>query len=120
MQRKNDLLEERIVDENMYDLLKIWQPEEAQEMLRRIRAGKDIKSVTENFQGGGLFLQLTSPTASHALLSTSLGATSSNPLVGNTEAGSPGFISLQADYLGSGQRFIHYNPLCVRLTLRSV
>ncbi|RKK79041.1 hypothetical protein BFJ71_g16347 [Fusarium oxysporum] len=119
MQRKNDLLEERIVDhENLYDSLKTRQPEEAQEILRRIRAGKDIKSVTENFQEGGLLLQLTSPMTPHAPLSTRSGATSSNPLAGNTETGSPGFVSSQADYLGSGQRFIHCDPPRARLTSR--
>ncbi|KAF5703908.1 hypothetical protein FMUND_12805 [Fusarium mundagurra] len=92
MQRKNDLLEERIVDhENLYESLQTRQPEEAQEILRRIRAGKDIKSVTENFQEGGQLLQLTSPMASHAPLSKSSGATPSNPVAGNTETGSPGF-----------------------------
>ncbi|RFN51860.1 hypothetical protein FIE12Z_3821 [Fusarium flagelliforme] len=79
IKRKNNLLEERMVDhENLYDSLKTRQPDEAQEILRRIRAGNNIKSVTENFQEGGLLLQLTSPTASHAPLSTSPGATPSN------------------------------------------
>ncbi|EXA30767.1 hypothetical protein FOVG_17870 [Fusarium oxysporum f. sp. pisi HDV247] len=119
MQRKNDLLEERIVEhENLYESLQTRQPEEAQEILRRIRAGKDIKSVTENFQEGGQLLQLTSPMASHAPLSTSSGATPSNPVTGNTETGSLGFVSLQADYLGSGQRFIHCDPPRARLTSR--
>ncbi|KAH7186819.1 hypothetical protein DER44DRAFT_845204 [Fusarium oxysporum] len=107
MQRKNYLLEERIVyHENLYDSLQTWQPEEAQEILRRIRAGKDIKSMTENFQEGGLLVQLTSPTASHAPLLTSPGATSSNPVAGNTATGSPGF------------RFIHCDPPRARLTSR--
>jgi hypothetical protein len=76
--------------------------------------------VTENFQEGGLLLQLTSPTASHAPLSTSPGATPSNHVAGNTATGSPGFVSSQADYLGSGQRFIHCDPPRARLTSRSV
>ncbi|EXK77642.1 hypothetical protein FOQG_17662 [Fusarium oxysporum f. sp. raphani 54005] len=119
MQRKNDLLEERIIyHENLYDSLQTRQPEEAQEIFRRIRAGKDIKSVTENFQEGGLLLQLTSPTASHAPLSTSPGATPLNPVAGNTATGSPGFVSSQADYLGSAQRFIHCDPPRARLTSR--
>jgi hypothetical protein len=121
MQRKNYLLEERIVyHENLYDSLQTRQPEEAQEILRRIRAGKDIKSVTGNFQEGSLLLQLTSPTASHAPLSTIPGATPSNPVAGNTATGSPGFVSSQADCLGSGQRFIHCDPPRARLTSRSV
>ncbi|KAH7477726.1 hypothetical protein FOMA001_g9808 [Fusarium oxysporum f. sp. matthiolae] len=118
MQRKNDLLEERIVDyEHLYDSLKTRQPEEAQEILRWIRAGKGIKSVTENFQGS-LLLQPTFPAASHAPLSTSPDTTPSNPMTRNTATGSPGFASSQAHYLGSEQRFIRCHPPRARLTSR--
>jgi hypothetical protein len=121
MQRNHDLLQERIVyHENLYDSLKGRQPEEAEEILRRVRAGKDIKSVTEDFQEGSLLLQLTSPAASHAPLSTSPGATPSNPVAGNPATGSPGFASSQAHYSGSGQRFIRCHPPRARLTSRSV
>jgi hypothetical protein len=121
MQRKNDLLEERMVNhENLYDSLQRREPEEVQEILRRIRAGNDIKSVTENFQEGCLPFQLASPTASHAPLSTSPGATPSNPVAGNIASGRPGFATSQAPYVGSGQRFIHCVPPHARLTSRSV
>jgi hypothetical protein len=76
--------------------------------------------VTENFQEGGLLLQLTSPTASHAPLSTSPGATPSNTVTENTVTNSLGSASSQAHYLGSGQRFIHCDPPRARLTSRSV
>lgn len=50
--------------EIIYEALRTRQPEEAQEILRRIRAGGDVKSMTEDIEGGNLLLELTSPPAS--------------------------------------------------------
>ncbi|KAI1035524.1 hypothetical protein LB504_005627 [Fusarium proliferatum] len=53
MKRKHDELKERIADhESLYSSLKTREPHETDEILRRIRAGKDIKGVTEDLQGG--------------------------------------------------------------------
>jgi hypothetical protein len=76
--------------------------------------------VTGNFQEEGLILQLTSPAASHAPLSTSPGATPSNPVTGNTATGKPGFATSQKHYQGSERRFIRCHPPCARITSRSV
>jgi hypothetical protein len=46
--------------ENLYDTLRTRQPEEVEEILRRIQAGGDVKSVTEDIQEGNLLLELTS------------------------------------------------------------
>lgn len=64
IKRKLDELQERMVDhENLYETLRTRQPEEAEEVLRRIRAGGDIKSVTEDIEGGNLLLELIAPPA---------------------------------------------------------
>ncbi|KAG5822776.1 hypothetical protein H9Q74_007122 [Fusarium xylarioides] len=53
MKRKHDELQERIVDhESLYSSLKTREPHETDEILRRIRAGKDVKGVTEDLEGG--------------------------------------------------------------------
>ncbi|KAH7118129.1 hypothetical protein B0J13DRAFT_590204 [Dactylonectria estremocensis] len=64
IKRKHDELQERMVDhENLYETLRVRPPEEAEEVLRRIRAGGDIKSMTEDIEGGNLLLELISPPA---------------------------------------------------------
>jgi hypothetical protein len=73
--------------------------------------------VMENFQEGSLLLQLISPQASHAPLSTNPSATPSNPMVATDN---PSFASSQAHYPGSEQRFIRCRPPHARLTSRSV
>ncbi|KAM0370908.1 hypothetical protein ACHAPK_005103 [Fusarium culmorum] len=71
MQRKHDMLEERMVHhEDLYHSLKTRRPDEVEEILHQIQAGKDIMSVMENLEEGSLPLQLTSPQASYAPLST--------------------------------------------------
>ncbi|SPJ78507.1 related to pathway-specific regulatory protein nit-4 [Fusarium torulosum] len=46
-QRKHDLLEERMVHhEDLYDSLKTRRPEEVEDILRQIQAGKDINHLT--------------------------------------------------------------------------
>lgn len=53
MKRKHDELKERIADhESLYSSLKTREPHETDEILRRIRAGKEVKGVTEDLQGG--------------------------------------------------------------------
>ncbi|KAI7760524.1 hypothetical protein LZL87_009408 [Fusarium oxysporum] len=53
MKRKHDELKERIADhESLYSSLKTREPHETDEILRRIRAGKDVKGVTGDLQGG--------------------------------------------------------------------
>ncbi|KAF5609878.1 pathway-specific regulatory nit-4 [Fusarium subglutinans] len=52
MKRKHDELKERMTDhERLYSSLKTRDPHETDEILRRIRAGKDVKGVTEDLQG---------------------------------------------------------------------
>ncbi|RKK65579.1 hypothetical protein BFJ69_g16157 [Fusarium oxysporum] len=64
IKRKYDELQERMVDhEKLYDTLSARQPEEVEEILRRIQAGGDVKSVTEDIQEGDLLLELTSSPA---------------------------------------------------------
>jgi hypothetical protein len=46
--------------EKLYDTLRTRQPVEVEEILRRIQAGGDVKSVTEDIQEGDLLLELTS------------------------------------------------------------
>ncbi|GKU23078.1 unnamed protein product [Fusarium langsethiae] len=60
IKRKHDELQERMVDhEKLYDTLRTRQPEEVEEILRRIQSGGDVKSVVEGIQGN-LLLELTS------------------------------------------------------------
>ncbi|KAM0541694.1 hypothetical protein ACHAO7_010361 [Fusarium culmorum] len=119
MQRKHDMLEERMVHhEDLYHSLKTRRPDEVEEILHQIRAGKDIMSVMENLEEGSLPLQLTSPQASYAPLSTNPSATPSNPMIANTATDNPSFASSQAHYPGSEQRFIRYRPPHARLTSR--
>lgn len=121
MQRKHDMLEERMVHhEDLYHSLKTRRPDEVEEILHQIQAGKDIMSVMENLEEGSLPLQLTSPQASYAPLSTNPSATPSNPMIANTATDNPSFASSQAHYPGSEQRFIRYRPPHARLTSRSV
>jgi hypothetical protein len=49
--------------ENLYDTLRTRQPEEVEEIHRRIQAGGDVKSVMEDIQEGNLLLELTSSPA---------------------------------------------------------
>ncbi|KAG6980388.1 Nitrogen assimilation transcription factor nit-4 [Fusarium oxysporum f. sp. conglutinans] len=64
IKRKYDELQERMIDhEKLYDTLSARQPEEVKEILRRIQAGGDVKSVTEEIQEGDLLLELTSSPA---------------------------------------------------------
>ncbi|KAG7424683.1 Nitrogen assimilation transcription factor nit-4 [Fusarium oxysporum f. sp. raphani] len=64
IKRKYDELQERMIDhEKLYDTLRTRQPVEVEEILRRIQAGGDVKSVTEDIQEGDLLLELTSPPA---------------------------------------------------------
>ncbi|KAH6949622.1 hypothetical protein DER45DRAFT_606568 [Fusarium avenaceum] len=64
IKRKYDELQERMVDyENLYDTLRTRQPEEVEEILRRIQAGGDVKSVMEDIQEGNQLLELTSSLA---------------------------------------------------------
>ncbi|KAJ3532496.1 hypothetical protein NM208_g8413 [Fusarium decemcellulare] len=78
VKRKHDMLQERVSEhENLYSSLKTRQPEEVDEILRRIRAGGDVKSVTDDIQQGSLLLQLTSPPTTHQRLSGVSGASSS-------------------------------------------
>ncbi|GKU11290.1 hypothetical protein FLAG1_11432 [Fusarium langsethiae] len=62
VKRKYDELQERMVDhEKLYDTLRAHQPEEIEEILRRIQAGGDVKSVVESIQEGSKFPKLISP-----------------------------------------------------------
>ncbi|KAK2468206.1 hypothetical protein H9L39_19852 [Fusarium oxysporum f. sp. albedinis] len=64
IKRKYDELQERMVDhEKLYDTLRTRQPEEVEEIHRRIQAGGDVKSVMEDIQEGNLLLELTSSPA---------------------------------------------------------
>ncbi|KAF4965479.1 hypothetical protein FSARC_6712 [Fusarium sarcochroum] len=55
IKRKHDELKEKMVEhENLYASLKSRDPHETDEILRRIRAGQDVKAVTEDIQGGSL------------------------------------------------------------------
>lgn len=104
MQRKHDMLEERMVHhEDLYHSLKTRRPDEVEEILHQIQAGKDIMSVMENLEEGSLPLQLTSPQASYAPLSTNPSAIPSNPMIANTATDNPSFASSQAHYPGSEQ-----------------
>jgi hypothetical protein len=46
--------------EKLYDTLRTRQPEEVEEILRRIQAGGDVKTVVDDIQEGNLLLELTS------------------------------------------------------------
>ncbi|CAG2000008.1 unnamed protein product [Fusarium graminearum] len=62
VKRKYDELQERMVDhEKLYDTLRAHQPEEIEEILHRIQAGGDVKSVVESIQEGSKFPKLISP-----------------------------------------------------------
>ncbi|KAF5625723.1 pathway-specific regulatory nit-4 [Fusarium sp. NRRL 52700] len=53
MKRKHNELKERMTDhERLYSSLKTREPHETDEILQRIRAGKDVKGVTEDLEGG--------------------------------------------------------------------
>jgi hypothetical protein len=90
MKRKHDELKERMVDhESLYSSLKNKEPHETDEILRRIRAGKDVKSVTEDLQGGGLATP-TSRQQAHPLLRND-SANTSNSATTSGSASSPTF-----------------------------
>ncbi|KAF4337567.1 nitrogen assimilation transcription factor nit-4 [Fusarium beomiforme] len=68
IKRKHEELKERMIDhESLYTSLKNREPHETDEILRRIRAGKDLKSVAEDLQSDGLITPMSRQQA-HPLL----------------------------------------------------
>ncbi|KAM5341679.1 hypothetical protein ACJ41O_014710 [Fusarium nematophilum] len=66
LKRKHDELQSRVADhEDLYDSIRTGQLEEAEEIVRRIRTGIDVRSVTEDIHQGALLLQLASPSGEH-------------------------------------------------------
>ncbi|KAJ4247770.1 hypothetical protein NW762_012979 [Fusarium torreyae] len=76
MKRKHDELKERMTEhENLYASLKTRDPHETDVILRRIRAGEDVKAVTGDTQGGSL-------TPQNIMISSQ----KKNPLIRNNSA----------------------------------
>ncbi|EXA42877.1 hypothetical protein FOQG_02902 [Fusarium oxysporum f. sp. raphani 54005] len=90
MKRKHDELKERIADhESLYSSLKTREPQETDEILRRIRAGKDVKGVTEDLQGGNLATPTSQKQANPLLRNNS--DNTSNSATTSGSASSPTF-----------------------------
>ncbi|GKU23077.1 unnamed protein product [Fusarium langsethiae] len=103
IKRKHDELQERMVDhEKLYDTLRTRQPEEVEEILRRIQSGGDVKSVVEGIQGN-LLLELTSfpeftPQQLPAQSVPSHQAMPYRPLAGEPQAQLPLYTKNQATF----------------------
>lgn len=90
MKRKHDELKERIADhESLYSSLKTREPQETDEILRRIRAGKDVKGVAEDLQGGNLAIPTSQKQANPLLRNNS--DNTSNSATTSGSASSPTF-----------------------------
>ncbi|PCD41991.1 hypothetical protein AU210_004529 [Fusarium oxysporum f. sp. radicis-cucumerinum] len=90
IKRKHDELKERIADhESLYSSLKTREPQETDEILRRIRAGKDVKGVTEDLQGGNLATPTSQKQANPLLRNNS--DNTSNSATTSGSASSPTF-----------------------------
>ncbi|KAF5019716.1 hypothetical protein F66182_8259 [Fusarium sp. NRRL 66182] len=93
MKRKHDDLKERMMEhENLYASLQTRESQEAEEILRRIRVGKDVKAVTEDIQRGSLMTQMTCPTTK-APLSRNDSIMTVNSTATSNSASSPTYSS---------------------------
>ncbi|KAF4999111.1 hypothetical protein FGRMN_2674 [Fusarium graminum] len=101
LKRKHVKLQARMVDhENLYASLRTREPHVTDEILRRIRAGQDVKAVTEDMQGGSLVIQNTQTVTTTAATTTNQNrnpllrndsANTSNSATTSNSAGSPTF-----------------------------
>ncbi|KAF4456745.1 hypothetical protein F53441_1181 [Fusarium austroafricanum] len=100
MKRKHDELKERMVDhESLYSSLKSGKPHETDEILRRIRAGKDVKAVTEDIEGGNL----STLQQRHPLLRKDSANTSNSPTTSGS-ANSPTFSTARMSFSQTQQQ----------------
>jgi hypothetical protein len=78
--------------ESLYASLKTREPHEAEEILRRIRAGQDVKAVTDDIQGEELTTQnnITTTQKKNPLLRNDSANTSNSATTSNS-ASSPTF-----------------------------
>ncbi|KAH7237907.1 hypothetical protein B0J15DRAFT_503142, partial [Fusarium solani] len=112
IKRKHDELQEQMVyHENLYTSLKTRQSPEAEEILSRIRAGGDVKSVTEDIREGNLLLQFSSPPASRNPRLAAPGGHDADSGVNGPWAGNPQVQSLIRE-----RRFSFGQPPRARLT----
>ncbi|KAF4980369.1 hypothetical protein FZEAL_3599 [Fusarium zealandicum] len=122
LKRKHDELQARVSEhENLYDSLKTARPEETEEILRRIRAGKDVTSMTEDIQEGGLLLRLASSSSSSSQSNhqpPESEATRAGPMIRQAVAGSLLFSGSQAQHPGAQRQSSHGHPSRARLTSR--
>ncbi|RGP74219.1 nitrogen assimilation transcription factor nit-4 [Fusarium sporotrichioides] len=78
LKRKHQELQERVSEhEHLYSSLKTREPHETDEILRRIRAGQDVKTVTGDMQGAGATKHNNTSTISRQ---------QANPLIRNDSA----------------------------------
>ncbi|KAM0194830.1 hypothetical protein ACHAPA_009089 [Fusarium lateritium] len=85
LKREHDKLQARMVQhESLYASLKTREPHEADEILRKIRAGQDVNAVTDAIQGGELTAQNNKTTTTKQ---------KKNPLLRNDSATTSGSAS---------------------------
>ncbi|KAJ4118707.1 hypothetical protein NW768_010767 [Fusarium equiseti] len=107
LKRKHEQLQERVTDhETLYSSLKTKEPHETDEILRRIRAGQDIRTVTEDMPGGNFTKQnntSTIPRQQKNPLLRNDSANTSNSTTTSGSASSPNFSAARASFSGTQQ-----------------
>ncbi|WZH46555.1 Nit-4-like protein [Fusarium acuminatum] len=93
LKRKHDKLQARMIQhESLYSSLKTREPHEADEILRRIRAGQDVEAVTDDIHGEELTMQNNATTQQNkSPLLRNDSANTSNSATTSGSASSPTF-----------------------------
>ncbi|KAH7192564.1 uncharacterized protein B0J16DRAFT_62594 [Fusarium flagelliforme] len=107
LKRKHDELQERVTNhESLYSSLKTNEPHETDEILRRIRAGQDIRAVTEDMPVRNLTKQNNTSTVSKQQKNPLLrndSANTSNSATTSGSASSSTFSAARASIAGTQQ-----------------
>jgi hypothetical protein len=107
LKRKHDELQERVTNhESLYSSLKTNEPHETDEILRRIRAGQDIRAVTEDMPVRNLTKENNTSTVSKQQRNPLLrndSANTSNSATTSGGASSPTFAAAHASFSGTQQ-----------------
>lgn len=102
LKRKHEKLQERMTEhENLYSSLQTRDSHETDEILRRIRAGQDVKTVTEDIQGASSTKQNNTSAISRQHMNPLLRNDSANTSTSATTSGSassPTFSAARASF----------------------